>query len=113
VVQASQYAKILGIPVAVLGLANYAAILLLWAVGRYGSERWGSLASRGLLLLTVLGVLFSVYLTVLELFVIHAVCAWCLTSALITTLLMLIAGLQLTAVEPARKGTSPQHAVHA
>lgn len=113
VVQASEYAKIFGIPVAVLGLANFAAILALWAAGHYGSGRWASLASRGLLLLTVLGVLFSIYLTVLELFVIHAVCAWCLTSALITTLLMLIAGLLLTAVEPARKGVSPQHAVHA
>jgi uncharacterized membrane protein len=113
VVQASQYAKVLGIPVAVLGLANYAAVMLLWAWGRYGSGRWASLAGRGLLLLTVLGVLFSVYLTLLELFVIHAVCAWCLTSALITTLLMLVAVQQLTATESTQTGASPQRPVHA
>jgi uncharacterized membrane protein len=36
------------------------------------------------------GLLFSIYLTWLELFVIQAVCAWCLSSAVITTVLLLI-----------------------
>jgi uncharacterized membrane protein len=51
-----------------------------------------------------LGVLFSVYLTYLELFVIRAVCMWCLTSAVIITLLMLLAmppALASLASEPA------------
>jgi uncharacterized membrane protein len=38
--------------------------------------------------LTLLGTIFSIYLTALELFVIHAVCAWCLTSAVVTALLL-------------------------
>jgi uncharacterized membrane protein/thiol-disulfide isomerase/thioredoxin len=112
-VQTSPYAKVLGIPVAVLGLANYGAILVLWAVARFGSVRWNTLASRGLLVLTVVGVLFSIYLTVLELAVIHAVCAWCLTSALITTLLMLVVVLQLTTAEGTQRDASPQRPVHA
>jgi uncharacterized membrane protein len=40
--------------------------------------------------MTVFGVLFSIYLTYLELFVIKAVCIWCLTSAVIMTLLLLL-----------------------
>jgi uncharacterized membrane protein len=46
--------------------------------------------------MAIFGVLFSIYLTLLELFVIHAVCMWCLTSAFLTTLIMLIVVAQLT-----------------
>ncbi len=49
-----------------------------------------------LLGLTLFGLLFSIYLTMLELFVIHAVCAWCLGSAVISTLLMLLVVLPIT-----------------
>lgn len=85
VVQASAYARILGIPVAVLGLLNYLVLLGLWGGYRFIPGRWGGLA---LLALTLMGVCFSVYLTVLELFVIQAVCMWCLGSAVVTVLLM-------------------------
>ena len=54
------------------------------------------LAALGLLALALVGVLFSIYLTLLELFVIHAVCMWCLSSALIATLILLVAVVQLT-----------------
>ncbi len=46
---------------------------------------WGRL---GLLIMGVVGVVFSIYLTFLEPFVIGATCAWCLTSALAVTLIM-------------------------
>jgi uncharacterized membrane protein len=45
-----------------------------------------------------MGTLFSIYLTLVELFVIDAVCAWCLTSALVTTALLLVVLLALTPV---------------
>jgi uncharacterized membrane protein len=38
------------------------------------------------------GTLFSGYLTYLELFVIHAICQWCVASAVIVTLLLLVEG---------------------
>jgi uncharacterized membrane protein/thiol-disulfide isomerase/thioredoxin len=96
VVQTSQYATIAGIPVAVLGLINYLAVLVLWAVQRSGAGKWARPAALALLGLALFGVLFSIYLTLLEIFVIHAVCMWCVTSALITTLIMVVVVAQLT-----------------
>jgi uncharacterized membrane protein len=55
--------------------------------GRNGIENLGALALLGM---TLAGTLFSVYLTFLEPFVIGATCAWCLTSAVLMTVLMLL-----------------------
>jgi uncharacterized membrane protein/thiol-disulfide isomerase/thioredoxin len=96
VVQTSQYAAIAGIPVAVLGLVFYLATLVLWAVQRFSAGTWARPAALALLGMAVFGVLFSIYLTLLELFVIHAICMWCLSSALITTLIMVVVVAQLT-----------------
>lgn len=95
-VQSSQYAQIAGIPVAVLGLINYVGVLVLWAMQRSGTGKWARPAALALLGLTIFGLLFSIYLTLLEIFVIHAVCMWCLTSAIITALIMLVVVVQLT-----------------
>ncbi len=95
-VQSSQYAQIVGIPVAVLGLVNYVAVIVLWAVQRSATGRWARPAALALLVLAAFGVLFSIYLTLLELFVIHAVCMWCLSSAVIATLILLVVVVQLT-----------------
>lgn len=104
VVQSSQYAQIAGLPVAVLGQLNYVAVLVLWMVQRTGTGRWARPAALGLLALALLGVLFSIYLTLLEIFVIHAVCIWCLSSALIATLILLLAAIQLTPRPAAASG---------
>lgn len=88
-VQQSPYARLFGvIPTAVLGVAGYGVILLLWAVGRGsrpGAARVAVLALWGTVLA---GSLFSAYLTYLEPFVIGASCAWCLASALIMAALL-------------------------
>lgn len=88
IVQSSPYAQILGIPVAVLGVLNYLAVGGLWLWKQVNTQT--RLPLLLLLPLTVFGTIFSIYLTFLELFAIHAVCAWCLTSAVITTFLMVI-----------------------
>ncbi len=90
-VQASPYAKIFGIPVGILGVINYVGIIGLWFGARTKNTAIASWSAALMLALTVFGVLFSIYLTYVELFLIHAVCVWCMTSALITTILMLIA----------------------
>lgn len=96
IVQSSPYALILGIPIAVLGTLNYVAVGLLWAGQKLPDFRWAKLSALGLLGLPLFGTLFSIYLTCLELFVIHAVCAWCMGSAVISTLLMLLAAIPAT-----------------
>ncbi len=90
VVQSSEYALLLGVPIAVWGVLNYLALATLWAGQRFLSGRMANLSLLGMLGLTLFGILFSIYLTGLELFAIHAVCAWCLGSAVITTVLMLL-----------------------
>jgi uncharacterized membrane protein len=88
-VQQSEYAFLFGVlPVGVLGLMGYGVILALWAMTRLEPRdvrRWGAL---GLWAAALFGTLFSVYLTFLEPFVIGASCIWCLTSAVIMTLLL-------------------------
>jgi uncharacterized membrane protein len=82
-VQTSRWSKFLGLPVAAWGLAFYASVLTLALAGlteRYEDSRPFAL---GMLALTVWGTLFSLWLTYLELFVIHAICQWCVISALL------------------------------
>lgn len=88
-VNQSQYATLFGfLPVGVLGLLGYGVILLLWLMGRWGPEGGRDRAKLGLWGAALFGVLFSIYLTFLEPFVIGATCAWCLSSAVIMTLLL-------------------------
>ncbi len=75
-VQASPYAAVLGVPVPMLGLAGYACLLLA------ATLRGEAGAYLGLLVAPV-GALFSAYLTYLEVFVIGAICQWCVASAAI------------------------------
>ncbi len=108
-VNQSEYAKLFGIPVGVLGLAGYAAIIAAWLAARWGAvplSHWAKIALFGG---TVLGTLFSVYLTFLEPFVIGATCAWCLTSAVIITALMWLSAKPAAAAWDIVKGGSGQH----
>ncbi len=89
-VQSSDYAKLFGVlPIGVLGAIGYVAILGAWFWARLRTGQTARQAQQAALAMTVFGTLFSLYLTYLEPFVIKAVCAWCLTSAVIITLLML------------------------
>lgn len=90
-VQSSPYARLFGVlPIGILGMIGYAAILAAWVWGRLRSDRLSQFAPLAMFAMALFGVAFSLYLTYLELFVIKAVCAWCLTSAVIMTLLMLL-----------------------
>ena len=90
-VQQSEYARLFGIlPIGVLGLAGYVMILLAWLGARFGRNGVENLGMLALLGMTIAGTLFSIYLTFLEPFVIGATCAWCLTSAILMTVLMLL-----------------------
>jgi len=90
-VQQSEYAFLFGVvSVGLLGMLSYIAILSAWLIDRWGSEQLADLAQVAIFLMAFVGTLFSIYLTFLEPFVIGATCAWCLTSAVVITTLMLI-----------------------
>lgn len=102
-VQSSVWSKVDGVPVALLGLIGYVGILAsLLAPDREETR----LATLGLALI---GVGFSGYLTYRELFSIHAICEWCVSSAIILTLLLIGAATRYVVgeppgVEPTRNG---------
>lgn len=82
-VQLSPYAYVFGIPVALLGMFGYLAILVVALAGlqpRFAAARW---PTDLLLVLATGGVAFSAWLTYLEAAVIHAWCRWCIGSAAI------------------------------
>ncbi len=87
-VQTSEWARFLGIEVSLLGLLGYLGLFLVALAGLQPPL----VARRGVALLLVamsgLGVAFAIYLTVLEVFVIHAICRWCVGSAVIITLVL-------------------------
>ncbi len=90
-VQASPYARLFGVfPVGLLGLLGYIAILAAWAAAHFGRGVLVEAARVAAFGMAVFGVLFSIYLTYLELWVIRAVCIWCLSSAVFITASMLL-----------------------
>ena len=89
-VQTSRWSTFLGLPVAAWGLVFYVSVLTMALAGlteRYEDSR---LLALGMLALTVWGALFSLWLTYLELFVIRAICQWCVISALLAVGLMVV-----------------------
>ena len=102
-VQTSRWATFLGLPVGAWGVGYYLAVLALALVGLRPalSERRG--VSQLLVAMTGVGLLFSAWLTYLELFVIHAICQWCVISAVLTAVLFAIAWLDLREVTPATR----------
>jgi len=82
-VQTSIYASLLGVPVALLGLISYVSILA--CVSRRDG-RWLFWSFS----ISLIAWGFSLYLTYREIFTIHAICSWCVSSALILTLLVIV-----------------------
>jgi uncharacterized membrane protein len=83
-VQSSRYAKVGGVPVPLIGLIGYVAIFVSLLVR-------GELARLATAVMAIGGFAFRVYLTSLELFRIHAICQWCLGSAIVMTSLAVLA----------------------
>jgi uncharacterized membrane protein len=82
IVQTSEYSKLVGVPVALIGLLGYIAILGSLLVPESETSRLATVA------FTVIGFGFSAYLTYRELFSIHHICEYCVSSAVIVTILM-------------------------
>jgi uncharacterized membrane protein len=89
-VQSSRWAELAGVPVAVLGLAGYVAILASLAL----PEDQGALAAT---FLALVGFGFSAWLTYVEIVKIDAICQWCVASAVVMTALALVSVARLLA----------------
>jgi len=83
-VQSSEYAKLAGVPVALIGLIGYIAILGSLLLHESENSR---LLTMGLVLV---GWGFSMYLTYREIFTIKAICQWCVSSATILTIMAIL-----------------------
>jgi uncharacterized membrane protein len=83
-VQSSRYAKVGGVPVPLIGLIGYVAIFASLLVRGEAAR----LATAGM---AIGGFAFSMYLTALELFEIHAICQWCVGSAIVMTAIAVLA----------------------
>jgi uncharacterized membrane protein len=104
-VNTSRWAVFLGLPVAAWGLATYIVLLVLalMSVQRAGFERQ---IAWMLVVLSGWSVLFSAWLTSKELFVIHAICIWCVTSATIMTLIFFTSLVELWRARRAERAES-------
>jgi uncharacterized membrane protein len=99
-VQTSAYAALLGIPVAVLGLISYIVIFILLRLRGDGPRLTGYA-------LTLIAFAFSVYLTYRELFTIHAICSWCVSSAIVFALLAIVGSRRVLQFNCAGAGAAP------
>jgi uncharacterized membrane protein len=91
-VQHSRYAVIAGVPVAVLGLAGYLTFLLTAVFRATAAVVAGVCAA-------LFAVLFSTYLLLAQLFLIHAVCQWCVVSDVIVSILAFLCAARFLAAE--------------
>ena len=92
-VQNSEYAALLGVPVAVLGLIGYLVLLGSLAL----PEELGRMVAA---LVSITGAAFSLYLTWIELAESHAVCQWCVVSALLMVALAAVSTLRMLRSAP-------------
>lgn len=106
-VNTSRWARFLGLPVAAWGVFFYLDVLVIALVGLQVTSVAKSAVIAWLLVVwTGVGVLFSAWLTYLELFRIHAVCIWCVTSAVIVLAIFALSVLDLREISREPTATS-------
>lgn len=92
-VKNSDYANLGGIPLPLMGLAAYLVLLGLVVAQNQADifrRDWSPYIALAIFGVSLVGMLYSAYLTYIELYVIYAVCRWCIASAGIITLLFLL-----------------------
>ncbi|MES2178963.1 MAG: vitamin K epoxide reductase family protein [Gemmatimonadota bacterium] len=97
-VQTSKWATFLGVPVGAWGVAYYLGVLGISLAGLSPKLAERREVSQLLVGVTGIGLLFSLWLTYLELFVIDAICQWCVISAILATALFVISWMDLREV---------------
>ena len=95
IVAASQYSHIFGIPLSVFGIIFYSFVFIIAAIELFIFNR---LLRRALQAISIIGIIASLYFTFLEIFIIKALCVYCIASAVITLLILISASF----IEPIR-----------
>lgn len=98
-VQTSRYAELLGIPIAILGVLMYVALLGLSLLRLLLPAR-NDLLSATIVSTSFAGLAYAAYLTYVEIWVIEAICQWCVLSAIITAAIFAIEAVSYVAVSP-------------
>jgi uncharacterized membrane protein len=104
-VNTSKWSRFLGLPVAAWGLLFYLDVFAVALVGTMRRFEFEPAISFVLVGEAAVGVLFSAWLTYLELGVIHAICIWCVTSAVIVTVIFLVSFADLREIRGAESQT--------
>ena len=101
VVQASRWSKLLGQPVAMWGVGFYLAMFALSAAGSFGQLIDSRPIAVALAVMGGCGVLFSGWLTYVEIAMLHAICRYCVGSAAIVVTLFVLSVVDLrTSIDP-------------
>jgi len=101
IVANSQYSQLFGIPLAEYGVLFYGILFVLAALELVLFDR---LLRRVLQGAALVGILASLYFTSVQVFLIGAVCIYCLASSIIALLIFILA----TLIEPLRKNKAPE-----
>ena len=94
-VNSSQYSEIFGIPIALLGAGAYAVMMVLLLMENRGQvcPEFGPMIVFGM---SLIGVLYSIYLTYIEVAILKAICPYCVISAIILVVLLILSGIRLS-----------------
>jgi uncharacterized membrane protein len=85
-VNSSKYAEVAGIPIALLGAGAYLTMLVLLFLEKRGGV-WQEQSPLFMFVLTLIGVLYSAYLTYIEVAILYAICPYCVLSAIILVIM--------------------------
>ncbi len=85
IVQSSKYSLFLGIPLGIWGMGYYFGLFTAFYAEELSKFRW---------IMIIWGLLFSIYLTAIEAFVLYAYCLWCLGSLVNIIIITAIYGFQ-------------------
>jgi uncharacterized membrane protein len=101
-VNTSRWATFLGLPVAAWGLGAYLMLFGLSLIGTTDRHAGSQTISLLLVAIAAWSVVFSAWLTYIELFVIDAICIWCVTSAVILVVILVVSVVDLKGARSAR-----------
>ena len=107
-VNTSKWSRFLGMPVAAWGVLFYLDIFVVALIGTTARFENEPVISLVLVAETAVGVLFTIWLTYLELAVIHAICIWCVASAVTVTSIFLVSLADLRETRALQSDTAPQ-----